>query len=147
MSVLTTFKLIKQGASANITSSTEKIVESFPYSTITPIIGQPGYDSITVVYLQLNTNDASVQSHLGDGVLGLIYLTFTPAVYNTLSLVLLVTPAKPGTDSIIPTGSTGPQIADIRLQFTNATKLYKNYNATNKALKQLFLGAVDDTLV
>ena len=44
-------KLIKQGASATITSSTDKIIEGFPYPTITPIIGQPGYNTITEVPL------------------------------------------------------------------------------------------------
>ena len=130
-----------------MTSSTNKIVESFPYPTIPPIIGQPGYDTIAEVHLQLNANAASVQSHLGDGALGLLYLTVTPAVYNTLSLVPFVPPANPGPDPVVPPGSTGPQIADIRLQFTNATKLYKQYDTTDKALKQLLLGAVDDMFV
>ena len=130
-----------------MTSSTDKIVESFPYPTISPIIGQPGYDTIAEVHLQLNANAASVQSHLGDGALGLLYLTVTPAVYNTLSLVEFIPPPNPGADPTIPQGSTGPQIADIRLQFTNATKLYRQYDTTDKALKQLLLGAVDDMFV
>ena len=78
-----------------MTSSTDKIVESFPYPTIPPIIGQPGYDTIAEVHLQLNANAASVQSHLGDGALGLLYLTVTPAVYNTLSLIPFVPPPQP----------------------------------------------------
>ena len=130
-----------------MTSSTDKIVESFPYPTISPIVGQPGYDTIAEVHLQLNANAASVQSHLGDGALGLLYLTVTPAVYNTLSLVPFIPPPNPGPDPIIPANATGPQINDIRLQFANATKLYKQYDTTDKALKQLLLGAVDDMFV
>ena len=61
-----------------MTSSTEKIVESFLHPTITLIIGQPGYDTIAEVHLKLNANAASVQSHLRDRVLGLLYLTVTP---------------------------------------------------------------------
>ena len=98
-----------------MTSSTDKIVESFPYPTISPIIGQPGYDTIAEIHLQLNANAASVQSHLGNGALGLLYRTVTPAVYNTLSLVAFVPPPNPGTTPVIPPNLTGPQIADIRL--------------------------------
>ena len=48
-----------------------------------------------------------------------------------------------GPDPIIPNDSTSPQIADIRLQFATATKLYKQYDTTKKALEQLLFGAVD----
>ena len=128
-------------------SSSDKIVETFPYPTIPPIIGQPNYESISEVHLQLNADSASVQSHLGNGALGLLFLTVLPAVYNTLSLIPFVPPVNPGPDPVIPAGSTGPQIADIRHQFTTATKLFKQYDATDKALKQLLLGAVDDMFV
>ena len=128
-------------------SSSDKIVETFPYPTIPPIIGQPNYESISEVHLQLNADSASVQSHLGNGALGLLFLTVLPAVYNTLSLIPFIPPVNPGPDPVIPAGSTGPQIADIRHQFTTATKLFKQYDATDKALKQLLLGAVDDMFV
>ena len=55
-----------------MTSSTDKIVESLPYPTITSIIGQPGYDTIAEVHLKLNANAASVQSRLGDRTLRLL---------------------------------------------------------------------------
>ena len=84
---------------------------------------------------------------MGNGALGLLFLAVLPAVYNTLSLIPFIAPVNPGPDPVIPAGSTGPQIADIRHQFTTATKLYKQYDATDKALKQLLLGAVDDMFV
>ena len=130
-----------------MTSSTEKIVESFPYPTIPPIVGQPGYDTIAEVHLQLNANAASVQSNLRDGTPGLLYLTVTPAVFDTLSLTPFIPPANPGPEPTIPAGSTGPIISDIRLQFANATRLHKQYDATDKALKQRLLGVVDNMFV
>ena len=99
------------------------------------------------MYLQLNANTASVQSHLGYGTIGLLYLTVTPAIFDTLSLTPFIPPANPGPEPTVPAGVIGPVISDIRLQFTNATRLHKQYNATNKALKQLLLGAVDDMFV
>ena len=98
-----------------MTSSTDKIVESFPYPTIPHIAGQPGYDTIAEVHLQLNANASSIQSHLGDGTLGLIYLTVTPSVYNTVSLMPFIPSANPGTKPIVPAGITGPVISNIRL--------------------------------
>ena len=68
-------------------ASTEKIRESFPFLTVEPIVGEPTYESVKALHQKLNTNAASVRSHLGNGRLGLLYLTITPEVYNTLSQV------------------------------------------------------------
>ena len=130
-----------------MTSSTDKIVESFPYPTIPPIIDRSVYNTIAEVHLQLNANATSVQSHLRDGKLGVLYLTVTPAVFNTLSLVPFVPPANPGPDPVVSAGSTGSVISDIRLQFFSTTRLHKQYDSADKTLKQLLLGAVDDMLV
>ena len=99
------------------------------------------------VHLQLNSNAASVQSRLGDGTLGLLYLTVTPVVFDTLSLTPFIPPKNLGPKTTVPVGSIGPVISNIRLQFANATRLHKQYNATEKALKQLLLGGVDDMFV
>ena len=124
-------------------SSADKFLETFPFPSIPPIIGQPNYESISSENLSLNSNSASIQSHLCDGALGLLYLTVPAPVYNTLSLIPFNPPVNPGPDPIIPPGSTGPQIADIRLKFATATKLFKHYDAVDKALKQQLLGCVD----
>jgi hypothetical protein len=47
-------------------------VDGFPHPTIAPITGVPNYESINALNLQLNANAASVQSNLGDGLLGLL---------------------------------------------------------------------------
>ena len=77
-------------------TSTEKIKDSFPHPTIDPIIGQPGYDSIKPMHQKLNANAASIISHLGNGRLGLLFLTVAPAVFNTLSATAFVPPVNPG---------------------------------------------------
>ena len=75
-----------------MTSSIDKIMDSFPNPTISPIVGQPGYDTIAEMHLMLNANAASVQSHSGDGALGLLFLTIPPAVYNTISAIPFIPP-------------------------------------------------------
>ena len=62
-----------------------KIVENFPFPQLSPIIGQPTYDSLAKLHLKLNANAASFHSNLGDGLLGLLFLAMYPAVYDTLS--------------------------------------------------------------
>ena len=66
-----------------MTSSTENIVDGFPFPKIDPIVGTPDYESIADTYLKLNSNTASVQYNLGCGTLGLIFLTVLSAVYAT----------------------------------------------------------------
>jgi hypothetical protein len=128
-------------------STIDSIVEGFPFPTVTPIVGEPNYESIAALHLQLNANAASIHSHLGDGRLGLLHLTISPAVYATLSDVAFVPPVNPGPVPLFEDGLTGPQIANVRLEFAENTALYKRYDTADKALKQLLLSAVDDMFV
>jgi len=125
----------------------DSIVENFPHTSIDPIIEQPNYESLAEVHLKLNTNAASVHSHLGDGQLGLLYLTVTPAVYITQSNIPFVPPTNPGPIPTIPNNATAHQINEIKRQFNRATEIYKEYNDTDKALKSLFISAVDDLYI
>ena len=83
-----------------------------------------------------------MQLHLGNGRLDLLFLTVLPAVFNTLSQIQVVPPPNPGPDAIIPPGATAAQISVLRHSHTVASKLYKEYDATDKALRQLLIGAV-----
>ena len=99
-------------------SSIDKILDGFPFPTIDPIIGTPDYESIAYILLKLNWNTASVQSNLGCGTLGVLFLTVFPAVYSTLSTIAFVPPVIPGPEPSIPTGSTGAVIANLRYRHT-----------------------------
>ena len=80
----------------------DKIVDCFPFPTITPIVGNPTYNTIAEINLKLNSNSASVQSNLGCGTLGLLQLNVSPAIYNTLSVTPFVLLVNPGSVPIIP---------------------------------------------
>ena len=116
-------------------SSIDKIIESSTHPTILTIVGQPTYETLAKIHLKLNTNAASVHSHLGNDQLGLLYLTVLPDVYNTQSAIAFVPPAKMGPSPTIPDGSTGQQISSIRVQHDMYKKLYREYDSTDKALK------------
>ena len=126
-------------------SALGKVIESFPHPTIQPIVGQPTHETLTEVHLKLNTNAASIHSHLGNGQLGILFLTIAPAIYNTQSNIVFVPPANPGPSLVIPQGLTAAQIADIRRQYNVDSALYTKYGITAKALKSLLIATVDET--
>ena len=128
-------------------ASTDKIIEGFPHLTIPPIVGQPGFDSLQGLKLLLSTNAASIISHLGNGVLGLLWLCVSDAVYNTLSLIPFVAPINPGSNPVIPPNLTQAQINAIIDTHKRDAKLFHKFNNTDKALKQQLLGAVDDMFI
>ena len=60
----------------------KKVINSSPHPTIQPIMGQPTYEMLAKVHLKLNTNVASVHSHLGNGQLGILFETIAPAIHR-----------------------------------------------------------------
>ena len=115
-------------------SSIENIFDGFLFPMINPIVGTPDYKSIAEIHLKLNSNAASVQSILGCGMLDIIFLTISPAVYSTLLTVAFVPPVNPGTKPNIPSGATGAAIADLRYHHAADTNVFTEYENTDKAL-------------
>jgi hypothetical protein len=121
----------------------EKIVDGFPHLTIVSITGVPSYETITSLNLQLNANASSVQSNLGDGLLGLLYLTVTPVEYNTMSNVAFDPPDNSGPVPPMADNATGAQITASIHKHNTRMKFFKEYLATDKALKHQSLRAVN----
>ena len=153
LSVVTKFylSLIRHWPVVNPTyimsSNVNKIVENVPFPTIFPIFGEPNNKTIAGVYFKLNANSALVQSDLGNGKHGILFLTVSPAVYNTFSATAFIPPVNPGTTAIITAGATAVVIANERQSFTDTTALFKKHNFANKSLKQILLGNIDKMFV
>ena len=130
-----------------MTSSIDKIVEGFPFPTISLIIGFPNYARISEMHMKLNSNAVSFQSNLGCGTLGLMYLTVLPAIYATLSASIFVVPVNSGSEPVIPEHSKGPQIDNTRYVYHTDTTLFNEYDRTEKALRQLLLVSVEEMYV
>jgi hypothetical protein len=124
-------------------SDVDHIIDGFPHPTVMPITGVPTYETLAELNLQLNANAASVQSNLGDGRLGLLFLTVSVAEYNTLSAVAFIAPVNPGAAAVISVGSTAAQIAARQCRHRDAQALFREYRATDKALKQQVIDAVN----
>ena len=118
------------------------VFSSFPNLTIYPIIELPTYETINLIHLRLNQNSASVDSNLEDGQNCLLPLTVSVSVYNTLSTAAFFAPTNPGPHTM-ETGTTIQIVADARVRTEN-TRMWREYQETDKALKQLFLSAVID---
>ena len=125
----------------------EKILESFPHPTVSPIIGQPSYETIAELQLKLNTNAASIYSHRGKVRLGLLFLTVKPAVYNTQSTVTFDPPTNPGQNPTIPTGSAGLQILDIRRRHKDQFDEFQTYQQTNRTLKTILIASINEAYI
>jgi hypothetical protein len=123
-------------------TNVEKVVNGFPHPTIAPIVGVPTYESINALNLQLNANAALVQFNLGDGLLGLLYLTITPAEYDALSATAFFPPENPGAAPTVPYAATSSQVATLLREHKANPHLFKEYIATDKALKQQVIAAV-----
>jgi hypothetical protein len=124
-------------------SDDSQITDHFPHKHVTPIIGQPTYETIKELHLKLNENAVKVHSNLGNGSLGYLDVTVSPAIYNTLSTTPFVTPVNPGNAPVFPDGAQGPQIANIHTVFTDATAGFNKYNAVCNAISALIVEAID----
>ena len=130
-----------------MSSSLEKIVESFPHPTVTPIVGQPSYEMIAEIQLKLNTNAASIYSHCGNGRLGLFLLTVKPTVYNTQSTEMFDPPTKHGQNPTIPTSSTGLQIADIRRWHKDQFDECQKYQQMDRTPKMILIASKNEAYI
>jgi len=127
--------------------SVDSIVESFPHPTVTPIEGIPTFSSIRQLQVELNSNASSVHSNLGNGQLGLLYLTVSQATYDTISDVPFEVPQNPGPIPIIPRGTRAGAANDIRTAHAENKRVFNQYIATDKALKSQLIQAVDDLYI
>lgn len=128
-------------------SDIEKIIETFPHKSINKIEGTPTFAILQDIQIQLNANAASVQSNLGDGLLGLLHLTVTPATYDTLSQVPFVVPVNPGPLPQFNARATSREVAAARAQHEENLRVFREYHNTDKALKSLLINAVDDMYI
>ena len=124
--------------------SIDKILEAMPHYSIPPIIGQPTYSSIHEIHQYLSSNAASIQSNLGCGTLGLIYLTLSPTVYANLSATLFIPSPNPGATAKIISTATAAQTSSIRRAHNEPQKSFKEYDNTDKEIKKLLISAVEN---
>ncbi len=130
-----------------MTTSVEKLVESFPHPHMPAIEGPPNYETITDITRLLNANAASIHSELGGGNYGHLALTISAASYATLSPVAFVPPANPGTTPVIPPLDTAAIIGQTVREHDESLRLWRQYNNVNAALKQQLINAINNICI
>ena len=123
----------------------DKIVGRFPHPTVMAIVREPSYKILAEVHFQLNTNAASMHFHFGNGRLGLLYLTVTPAMYNMKSAMTFVLPENLGSEPTELEGSTGLKIVYIKQTYRHKSMLFKEFDDKSKAIKTLLVSAINET--
>ena len=122
-------------------------MEGFPFHHVSPIVGQPTYGSLAELHLKLNANAESVHSNLGNGLLDLLYLTISLTVYGTLSVEYFIPPTNPGAAANAPHDVSGPTAANLRHSYQIQLDLFNGYGNTDKALKKILFGAIDEIYI
>lgn len=122
----------------------ETIKESFPYPVIPKHVGLPTYDVIAAIHMKLKANAASISSTLGGGNHGLLGITVSRTTYLNITGHQFQAPTNPGALPTIPASQTGPQISEIVRQHKESLRLWREYNATQMALKQILLASFDE---
>ena len=69
------------------------------------------------------------------------------AQYNSVSTVPFVAPANPGVSVTYPLNATSVRIKQADDAHDKAYILFKEYTLTDKALKQLLLGAIEEKIL
>ena len=87
----------------------------FEFSELSPIHGEPSYETLDKLLKQLKANARTVHSNLGGGAHGHLGLVISPASYALLSpLHPFNRPVFPGAQAVIPPGTTQHNARIIR---------------------------------
>ena len=95
----------------------------------------------------LNVNSSSVHSDGGDGMNGLLILTVSTTTYCTVSTTAFVIPINPGVSPTIPRNAQEIEINELNRHHQRQIYVWREFVATDKALKQLLLTAVDEIFI
>ena len=126
--------------------SVEDFTNAFP-SHLTPIVGEPTYQTLKELKDQLKANAASIPTTLGGGNHGYLGLILSPAAYTTISPTAFVEPAYPGQHPAIPAGTNAANTSAIIRRHTEDTRQWREFKNVSTALKNQLLSAVDDIYV
>ena len=101
--------------------SVEDFTNAFP-NHLTPIVGEPTYQTLKELKDQLKANAASIPTTLGGGNHGYLGLILSPAAYATISPTAFVEPAYPGQHPAIPAGTNAANTSTIIRRHTEDTR-------------------------
>ena len=132
------------------TPAASKIIDAFPCKTLTTIAtsdAQPTYLTLRKAQTQLNSNAMNIPSVHGDGVLGHLALTVTPAQYQAASVgnVPFIAPLIPPIAPVHQANATAFQIAENIRQWKEDQATFRTYHDVDKALRNMLIASTHET--
>ena len=115
----------------------------FTYPDLTPIHGEPTYETLKTLHNQLKANARAVRTSLGGGNHGYLALVLTPEQYAIVSQIPFVRPQHPGSLQIAPY-QLPHIVADQTARHHEAVRLYHECNNVEQALRQQLMKAIDE---
>jgi hypothetical protein len=113
----------------------------FQYPELTPIHGEPTYESLQTIKDQLKTNATGVVASIGGGAHGHLGAVLTAEEYSRISQVPYVAPDFPVLT--LPPSPTGPVISQLTRQFTEDMRCYREALDIRKALIKQIVAAIE----
>ena len=119
------------------TANVDYINSVFEFPILTKVTGKPSFASLKTIKNELKSNAGKVQCELGGGNNGHLGLVLTDTEYALVSpTVPYVRPGHPG--PVAPVGTTQIQNTNMRAQYNEDLRLFRESNAVEEALiKQL----------
>ena len=116
----------------------------FDYTDLTPIIGEPTYETLRVRYNQIKNNARSIHTSLGGGQHGHLGLVLTPQQYTLLSPNHPYTKPPRPPPLVIPEYQLPHIVQTEQLRHAEQPRLFNECNNVQQALRQQIVKAIDD---
>ena len=123
------------------TSSVRRLY--FEHKDLPRIVGEPVFDSLHQMLLEVKANLSSVPSTLCGGAHGYAEAILSVPTYDTLALMTpFITPAHPGFLTV-PARATQYDIALLKTQHDENMRIFSEYQLVQRATIQQVLEAVN----
>lgn len=114
----------------------------FAHKTLTRIIAEPNYESLSTMYREIKANATSIATTLGGGSHGHLGLVMSPAAYHLEAPnTPYIRPQHPG--ELQPPQGTQFELFEARRQHELLLKAFKDSNHLERQLIQQIIDAID----
>ena len=116
----------------------------FEQANLTPIRGEPTYETVHKLWNEIKANTRSVYSHLGGGTHGHLGLVLTAAQYADISNTVFTRQAHPG-PLATPLADTDVQRSTFRDSHIEDLQVFREVMGVEQALIQQIVATIDAT--
>ena len=114
----------------------------FERANLTPIRGEPTFETVHKLWNEIKANACSVYLHLGGGTHGHLGLVLKAAQYADVSNTFFTRPAHPGL-LVIPPVATAFQTSTIRDAHLEALRVFCEFMGVEQVLIQQIIARID----